>query len=463
MLTELLVDAPPGGASVPIFGVSSDTLADRLAELGDPARGFAGAIGFDAAAGSVAILPDAAGAISAVLFGCGDGDTDPLIAGKLAGALPQGVYSLAGGFQNPQLAALGFALGSYQFDRYGKPRKDAARLAVPAGTDGDELRLIVAAVYLARNVINKPANDMGPAELAAAVSGLANDHGADLTVTEGAELLDAGLPLIHTVGAAAAPGREPRLIDLIWGDSDAPKVTLVGKGVTFDTGGLDIKPAAGMRFMKKDMGGAANALALAAMIMGAGLPVRLRLLIPAAENAISSEAFRPGDVLKSRKGLTVEIGNTDAEGRLILADALALASEDTPSLLLDFATLTGAARVALGPDLPAIFTPDDALAADVAACAAAVADPLWRMPLWAPYSEMIESRIADLDNAGKGGFAGSITAALFLKRFVGDGLSWMHTDLFAWNPSAKPAGPEGGEAQSIRAIFEMLKRRFPSR
>jgi leucyl aminopeptidase len=332
---------------------------------------------------------------------------------------------------------------------------------VPMGVDGDELRRTLAAVTLARDLVNTPANRMGPADLTIAVRQVAEENGAAISEILGEDLLAEGFPMIHAVGAAAAVGREPRLLDLTWGDSSAPKVTLVGKGVCFDTGGLDIKPSSNMILMKKDMGGAANALALASMIMGAGLPVRLRLLIPAVENAISGAAFRPGDILESRKGLSVEIGNTDAEGRLVLADALTLASEEIPDLLVDFATLTGAARVALGPDVPAVFTTDDALADELAGFAKTVADPSWRLPLWSPYASMLESKVADINNAGKGGFAGAITAALFLKRFVGEGLTWLHADIFAWNQKSQPARPEGGEAQTIRSLFALLKHRYP--
>lgn len=278
----------------------------------------------------------------------------------------------------------------------------------------------------------------------------------------GDALLADGFPLIHAVGAAATVDRALRLIDLSWGDEAHPKITIVGKGVCFDTGGLDIKPSSGMLLMKKDMGGAANALGLAHMIMDAGLPVRLRVLIPAVENAISGGAFRPGDVFTSRKGLTVEIGNTDAEGRLVLADALTLAGEEEPDLLVDLATLTGAARVALGPDVVPVYTRDDALAADLARHGAAIADPVWRMPLWAPYASMLDSKVADINNAGSAPFAGSITAALFLSRFVPEGVRWLHADIFAWNPATKPGKPEGGEAQAIRALYALLKERYPA-
>lgn len=359
------------------------------------------------------------------------------------------------------MAALAFGLGAYRFARYkgGDPAAPDVRLAVPEGVDAAELRRTLEAVTLARDLVNTPANDLGPAELAGAIRAVAEQHGAAVKVIEGEDLAR-GFPMVHAVGAAATPARAPRLVDLTWGDPDAPKVTLVGKGVVFDTGGLDIKPSSNMLLMKKDMGGAANALALAAMAMGAKLPVRLRLLVPTVENAIASAAFRPGDVLRSRNGLTVEIGNTDAEGRLILADALTLAGEEDPDLLIDFATLTGAARVALGPDLPAVFTADDSLAADLARHGEATADPSWRLPLWRPYLAMMESKVADINNAGTGSFAGAITAALFLQRFVARPERWLHVDIFAWTASSKPGQPEGGEAQTIRAIFALLKERY---
>jgi leucyl aminopeptidase len=306
--------------------------------------------------------------------------------------------------------------------------------------------------------VNTPTNDMGPDALEQAVRELARKHGAEVSVTAGDDLLAANFPMIHAVGRAAA--QAPRLIDLRWGPQDAPKVTLVGKGVCFDTGGLDIKPASGMLLMKKDMGGAANVLGLASMIMGADLKVRLRVLIPAVENAISGNAFRPGDILPSRKGLTVEIGNTDAEGRLVLGDALALADEEKPELLVDMATLTGAARVALGPDLPPFYTNDETLAADIAAASADVEDPLWRMPLWQPYDAKMASKVADLNNVNADGFAGSITAALFLRRFVENTAAWVHFDIYAWNPTERPHGPAGGEAQGIRALEQVISQRF---
>ncbi len=419
---------------------------------------FAEACGFKGEAGAVQLLPDADGGIGGVLFGVDPAKGDGLAYGKLATALPAGDYRLAHIVGDPALAALGFALGGYRFERYRKRHGAAARLVIPEEVDAAALRRTVEAVTLTRDLVNTPANDLGPAELEEAARNLAARHGATIAVTTGEELLAANFPMIHAVGRAST--RAPRLIDLSWGAPDAPKVTLVGKGVCFDTGGLDIKPSSGMLLMKKDMGGAANALGLAHMIMARALPVRLRVLIPAVENAISGSAFRPGDILPSRKGLSVEIGNTDAEGRLVLADALAFADEEAPGLMIDFATLTGAARVALGPQLPPAYTDDEALAADLARHAAATADPLWRLPLWQPYAGMLDSPVADLNNAPGSSFAGSITAALFLKRFVEHATSWLHLDIYAWNPSARPGRPEGGEAQTIRALDALLAERF---
>jgi leucyl aminopeptidase len=324
--------------------------------------------------------------------------------------------------------------------------------------DADHLRRIADGVFLARDLVNTPTNDMGPDALEKAVRKLAKANKAEITVIKGDDLLKQNFPMIHAVGRASSEA--PRLIDMSWGPKGAPKVTLVGKGVCFDTGGLDIKPASGMLLMKKDMGGAANVLGLASMIMAAALKVWLRVLIPAVENSIAGNAFRPGDVLTSRKGITVEIGNTDAEGRLVLADALALADEDKPDLLIDMATLTGAARVALGPDLPPFYTDEEALACELAQASVALEDPLWRMPLWKPYAAKLASKIADMNNVTTDGFAGSITAALFLKRFVEKTPAWAHFDIFAWNPWDRPHGPAGGEAQGIRALERVISTRF---
>lgn len=453
-----LIHADAALAPRPIWCVSPLNWRSVASDLPAPALAFAEASGFKAEAGALLVLPAADGSIAGVLFGCEEAPRDPLSFGKLATALPAGDYVLAHPPANPRLAALGFLLGGYRFTRYGKRPVADVRLVVPDGIDEADLRRTAEAVALTRDLVNTPANDLGPAEIEATVRALAARFDAQVSVTTGDDLLAANFPLVHAVGRASP--RAPRLIDLSWGDPGAPKVTLVGKGVAFDTGGLDIKPSSGMLLMKKDMGGAANAIGLAQMIMGRALPVRLRLIVAAVENAIDGSAFRPGDVFPSRKGLTVEIGNTDAEGRLILADALSLADEEAPELLIDFATLTGAARVALGPQLPPAYTEDDALAADLARHGAAEADPSWRMPLWAPYASMLDSKIADLNNAPGGGFAGSITAALFLQRFVSRAGAWLHLDIYAWNPSSRPGRPEGGEAQTIRALDALLAERY---
>jgi len=464
-LPASLVAATAGVSSIPIDAVTAERLPAYLAALDRRTAAWLGAAGFAAAAGEVAIVPDLAaggeGAIASVLFGLGKGDpAPPLLPGKLPAALPAGTYRLRDGFADPSLAALAFALGAYRFTRYRADRSEPRRLILPAAIDGADIARIADGVILARDLINTGANDLGPAELADAAQNLATRHNARFTQIVGDALLAGNFPLIHAVGAAATRERAPRLIDMKWGEESAPKITIVGKGVCFDTGGLDIKPSSGMLLMKKDMGGAANALALAHMIMDAGLKVRLRVLIPAVENAISAHAFRPGDVFGSRKGLTVEIGNTDAEGRLVLADTLTLTGEESPDLIVDLATLTGAARTALGPEVVPIYTGDDALAADLARHGARVADPVWRMPLWAPYNALIESKIADINNAGQSPYAGSITAALFLQRFVPDPARWLHADIFAWNPTPKPSRPEGGEAQAIRALYALFGERF---
>ncbi|HZP21312.1 MAG TPA: leucyl aminopeptidase family protein [Bauldia sp.] len=429
-----------------------------IGALAGTSAAWAAATGFQARAGSVALVPEGSGGIGEVLFGLGDGG-DSMLSGRLPAILPPATYRLADGFPAPRLAALAFALGAYRFTRYRKDESPQPRLVIPEGVDAAGLTATVDAVTLVRDLVNTGANDLGPAELAEAAAGLARRHGADIAVTSG-ETLAERFPLIHAVGAAAVAERAPRLIDLTWGLPSAPKVTIVGKGVCFDTGGLDIKPSSGMVLMKKDMGGAANALGLAHMVMAAGLPVRLRVLIPAVENAIAGAAFRPGDVLRSRKGISVEIGNTDAEGRLILADALSLAAEESPELLFDLATLTGAARVALGPEIVPFYTHRDALAAALTRHGEAEADPLWRLPLWAPYAKFLDSTLAEINNAGSAPFAGSITAALFLARFVPREVAWVHADIYAWNPSSRPAHPEGGEAQAIRAIFGLLAEKY---
>ncbi|MEZ2328139.1 M17 family metallopeptidase [Mesorhizobium sp. RCC_202] len=453
MPVELVEQKPQ--TALPVYLVGKDGLKDLA--LSPAAMAWAAANGFSGEAGRTLILPADNGAVGGALFGIGDGE-GALGTGALARALPEGDWHFASEPRQPDLAALALVLGGYVFTRYGKKPGKALRFALPAGADGAHLGHIADGVFLARDLVNTPTNDMGPGELEEAARTLAAAHGADISVVHGDDLLARNFPMIHAVGRASTAA--PRLIDMTWGKVDAPKVTLVGKGVCFDTGGLDIKPSAGMLLMKKDMGGAANVLGLAWMIMAAKLNVRLRVLVPAVENSIAGNAFRPGDVLRSRKGITVEIGNTDAEGRLVLADALALADEEQPALLIDMATLTGAARVALGPDLPPFYTGDETLAAELAAASVAVEDPLWRMPLWRPYDTKLSSKIADINNVTTDGFAGSITAALFLKRFVERTPGWAHFDIFAWNPADRPYGLTGGEAQGIRALERVIARRF---
>jgi len=443
--------------AIPIWFINAHSYAEVRKLIGTEACAFADAAGFEAKAGRHLLLPGKTG-LGGVLFGleAAGEPNDLFLPGRLAQHLPDGVYRFANEPHDARLAALAFALGLYRFTRYRKAESRDISLDLPQSVDRDDLQRIVEGVTLARDLINTPANDLGPAELEQAARDLAARHSAKITAVVGDDLLTQNFPLIHAVGRAAAGA--PRLIDMTWGDASHPRVTLVGKGVCFDTGGLDIKPDSSMLNMKKDMGGAATALALAHMIMARGLKVRLRVLIPAVENSIAGGSFRPRDIYTSRKGITVEIGNTDAEGRLILADALTLADEDKPELIADFATLTGAARVALGPDVPPFFTDDDARADELSRCASAENDPLWRLPLWRPYEAMLESKVADTNNVG-GGQAGAITAALFMRRFV-TAKSWLHVDLFAWTPSAKPGRPEGGECQAARAVYALLAARY---
>ncbi|MGJ4952979.1 leucyl aminopeptidase family protein [Bradyrhizobium sp. HKCCYLS20291] len=456
-----MFETAPTASAIPITFVTKSSWPGIKQGLSAPARNFAEANVYGAKPGSCLMLPDAEGRIAQVLFGIEDDDArhrDLFRPGTLPGLLPAGTYRFANAPHDSRLAALAFALGSYRFGRYRKSETPEVRLVPPDGVDAAELNRLAEAATLARDLVNTPSNDMGPEELEAAAKQVADRFGARFGSIVGDDLLAQNHPLIHTVGRAST--RAPRLIELVWGDPSHPKVTLVGKGVCFDTGGLDLKPSSSMLLMKKDMGGAANVLALAQMVMDAKLKLQLRVLIPAVENSVAGNAFRPMDVFPSRKGLTVEIGNTDAEGRLILADALALADEDKPDLLIDMGTLTGAARVALGPELPPFYTNDEALAADVARCAAAENDPLWRMPLWAPYDAWLDSKVATLNNAPSGGFAGSITCALFLQRFVEPTTRWLHLDIFAWTPSAKPGRPEGGECQAARALYKLLSERY---
>jgi len=450
--------------AIPIWFVTATTWDGVRAEIGEVAAKFAQASGFKPSAGRLQLLPDATGALAGALFGEAETDDDPferLSAGKLASTLPAGDYRFANAPRDPEMAALGFRLGLYRFTRFKTDSSPQPRLIPPAEIDAAALENLAAAVAFGRDLVNTPANVLTPSALQAAATGLAESFGASVETLVGDDLLARNFPLIHAVGAAAE--EPPRLVDIVWGRPDAPKVTLVGKGVVFDTGGLDIKPASGMDLMKKDMGGAATALTLARLVMGAELDVRLRVLVPIVENSIAAKAMRPSDVIASRKGLSVEIGNTDAEGRLILADALALACEETPEMLFDFATLTGAARVALGPDLPPFYTDDDALAADIVRHGMAVADPVWRLPLWRPYDSLLESKVADLNNAPGSPFAGSVTAALFLRRFVEGVKGWAHFDLYAWNPKPRAHGPLGGEIQAARALFSLLRTRYSRR
>jgi len=423
------------------------------------ARRAAAAQGFRGEGYQLAILPGEQSDWSAALGVANVDALSPWCLAKAAESLPEGRYRVEG--RSPGPAALGWLLGQYRFERYKKAEgKSGPRVLLtpePAGID--EIVRLAEAVNLVRDLVNLPAGDLGPVELEAAVREVASECGAEVTVTAGAAL-EEGYPMIAAVGRAATAERSPRLIELEWGDRRHPRIAIVGKGVCFDSGGLDIKPSAGMRLMKKDMGGAAHALALAQLVIQGRLPVRLHLLVPAVENAVSGAAYRPGDVLRSRKGLTVEIGNTDAEGRLILGDALARAAEDKPELILDFATLTGAARVALGPDLPALFANDDSLAEALLAGGAEAADPVWRMPLWGPYEEMLASDIADIGNASDGPMAGAVTAALFLAKFVPDGIPWAHFDTYAWRGSAKPGRPKGGDAFGLRAAWSALASRY---
>lgn len=448
----------------PILLVAEEAWKVLASGLSAPARRFAEVHGFEGKSGKVLPVPDEEGRLEAVLFGTGKDAglaENPFLAGKLPAELPAGRYRIEGTPARPDLVALAFRLGSYRFDRFKEMDRPAATLDLPKGVDAAVLDALSEAVTLGRDLINRPANDLGTEELAEAARAVAARHGAKLRETAGDALLKKGFPLIHAVGRAAA--NPPRLIDFSWGDPADPKVTLVGKGVIFDTGGLNLKPDNSMLLMKKDMGGAATALAAASILMALKAKIRLRVLLPMVENAVAGNAFRPGDILKSRKGLTVEIGNTDAEGRLILADALALADEDKPDLLIDYATLTGAARVALGPDLPPFYTDDEVLAEAIANAGTRTSDPVWRMPLWKPYGAMIDSKSADINNAGAGGFAGSVTAALFLKRFVTETKSYAHFDIYGWVPSAKPGRPEGGEPQAARLTAEMVLSRYGRR
>jgi leucyl aminopeptidase len=453
-----LIQPDRGQDAIAIHLVNKDGFEAWAKKLSGPQRAALAAQKFNGSGYEVGIVPD--GESWFAVGGVANPDElSSWCMAALAEKLPAGTYRRAQG--EPRAALHGWQTAQYRFTRYREEKepegarvlltKDAARIAAAQA----EAR----ATFLVQDLVNTPAEDMGPVQLEAAAEGLAKAHGAKVKVTRG-DALEQEFPMVHAVGRAAGRSHAPRMIELTWGDAKAPGLALVGKGVCFDSGGLDVKPAAGMLLMKKDMGGAAHALALADLVMGAGLKVRLQVLVPAVENAISGNAFRPGDVLKSRKGLTVEIGNTDAEGRLILADALALASESEPALIVDFATLTGAARVALGPDLPALFAREDATADALVAAGEASDDPVWRLPLHEPYAEWLKSDIADTNNAPANSFAGSSVAALFLAKFVGEGIDWAHFDTFAWRPNAKPGRPKGGAALGLRASWKMLQDRF---
>jgi leucyl aminopeptidase len=441
--------------------IDKGSAGDWIARQPAPRRSLLEALRFDGKRpGQFAILPAADGRFEVVAAVAKRDQLTPWCLARLGEGFPAGTYRLAEG--GPGTAAFGWLLAQHRFDRYRTKAEPGAGPRILLSPEAAVIDRIVAearATALVRDLVDTPAADLGPAELEAAVRTLGDESGAKVEVTRG-DQLNTGYPMIAAVGRGATRERAPRLIELVWGRDDHPHIAIIGKGVCFDSGGLDIKSASGMRLMKKDMGGAAHALALAQLVIAQRLPVRLHLLIPAVENSVSAAAFRPGDVIGSRRGLKVEIDNTDAEGRLVLGDALTRAGEEAPQLIVDFATLTGAARVALGPDLPALFVNDEALAADLAAAALAVDDPMWRMPLWDGYEEMLKSTLADLTNSADSPMAGAVTAALFLRRFVPDDVPWAHLDTFAWRASARPGRPKGGDALGLRAVFAMLEARF---
>ena len=458
-VTPHLIDADDD--AIPLIAMTEEAFPGWLEEQSDPVRNRLAASNFKAAAGTWCQMPGADGHVESVIAGLGEGATDIWVWAAFPEALPDGNYRIDGIGDSAisGVAALGWMLGAYSFDRY-KSSDDGKTFACLVWPDCDRAAVTGAAeaTYLVRDLVNTPASDMGPEELAAAAQALARQHGADFRVIVGDELLTENFPAIHAVGRAS--DRHPRLIDFSWGDAAAPKLTLVGKGVCFDSGGLNLKPASGMKLMKKDMGGSAQVLGLASMVMAANVPVRLRVLIPAVENSVSGNALRPLDVVTTRSGKTIEIGNTDAEGRVVLADGLAAASEEKPDLIIDCATLTGAARVALGTDLPALFCNDDELSLVLLKHCENENDPLWRMPLWQGYRKLVDGKVADLNNAPEGGYGGAITAALFLESFVGPDIPWMHVDLMAWNISSRPGRPEGGEAMGMRALFAFIEDHF---
>jgi leucyl aminopeptidase len=459
MAEKIEVLTRDANGATPLHAVSKDKLADWLAGQSAQAKTWIEATGFEGASGKTCLVPGSDGKPTAALIGTSA--TDGMWSfGNGARDLPRGTYKLATTLSGEEAtrAALAWGLGAYSFGRYKETEAARAKLVWPDAADEGECRAMLDGIVMARDLINTPTEDMGPSALAEAGRDLARRHNAKFNVIVGDDLLKQNYPSIHAIGRAS--DEEPRLIDIVWGDEKAPKVTLCGKGVCFDTGGLDIKPASGMKLMKKDMGGGANIMALAHIIMATGLNVRLRVLVPAVENAISGNAVRPLDVIRARSGKTIEIGNTDAEGRVILADALAEACREQPDLLLDFATLTGAARVALGADLPALFSNDDALANDLLAAGTKEQDPMWRLPLWPGYRRQIEGKTGDITNAPDTPMGGAITAALFLQEFVTSGIKWAHVDMLAWNQSNRSGRPEGGEAQAVRACYALLKRRY---
>jgi len=456
-----LIDEIDG--AIPITPLTKKQLPAWLDEAPDHERNWVRAIGFSADPGKHALVPGNAGRFARVVVGLGDADDTRRTMWALAGLpakLPEGCYRIETMPEGaaPTRLALGWVLATYVYSRYSSKMRPDATLAWPEGADRGRVERLARAIFLARDLANTPAGDLGPDELAAEAVQVAKAAGARHRVIVGDQLLGENYPTIHAVGRAAA--KAPRLVDIMWGDEAAPRVTLVGKGVCFDTGGLDLKTASGMRLMKKDMAGAAIVLGLAQAIMDAGLPVRLRVLLPLVENAVSGNAMHPMDIVRTRKGLTVEIGNTDAEGRLILCDALAEASTEKPELLVDMATLTGAARVALGPELAALFCNDEALAEGLLEAAESEEDPMWRMPLWRPYRKMIDSKIADINNVSESPHAGAITAALYLQEFVDPGIPWAHLDVMAWNPQSRPGRPEGAEATALRALYAHIAQRF---
>lgn len=461
MSTTVLLDSP-AKSSIPIRALRKESASRWLAQAASAVKRWVEATKFEFEPGQHRLVAGREGHLEEVLLGLGQAPS-PWDWASLPEALPAGDYHVAEALapKDADAAALGFALGTYRFDRLRTAQaKELARLAWPEASHRKQVAAALSATFLVRDLINSPASDMGPAELARAAEELATEHQGSFRTVVGDALLEENFPAVHAVGRAAAADRAPRLVDVAWGDPALPKVTLVGKGVCFDSGGLDLKSASNMKLMKKDMGGAAHVLGLASMILDAEIPVRLRVLVPAVENSVSGSALRPLDVVRTRKGTTIEIGNTDAEGRVILSDALAEASSETPALLVDFATLTGAARVALGTDLPALFSNDDELARELLESGEAESDPLWRMPLFKPYRKLIESKVADINNSADSPYAGSITAALFLQEFVSPGIPWVHLDLMAWNTSARPGRPEGGEAMGMRAVAAFIEGRF---